>query len=80
MSNKKVTKKIMARDANGNRYVLLEITTFIPFENSRTGGANAQDAGPSEFFTETGEPVNKLSDTQFRTVISKIELIADGEL
>ena len=69
---RKKTGEFTAVDENGNRYTIIKYTDS---ETVRTFGASSNVRGLDEYrLQKTGEPVNKISDTEFFAVISQITL------
>lgn len=65
------TGEFTAVDENGKRYRIIKYTDF---ENASTYGANEIVQGNDEYRLPNGEPVNKISDTDFFAVISEVNL------
>ena len=64
----KKTGEFTALDENGKRYRIIKYTDF---ENAPTYGANETVQGNDEYRLPNGEPVHKISDTEFFAVVSE---------
>lgn len=69
------TGEFIAVDENGKRYKIIKYTDFENADVFQIGSQQVQ--GNDEFHLTTGEPVNKISETEFVTVVSEIKLKAE---
>jgi hypothetical protein len=64
----KITKRISVVDATGKSHIVIEYTNMGEFKP--INGPAAQTRGAVDYKLESGDELNQISNTEFRSVLS----------